>query len=100
MRLKITQLKAPWPSGAKVGDIIELPTIPLWAVGKCEDAGSAAVTLIARNSGSGDLQGAEDQPARVFVTNPAEAQTTVTGDGSGEALPPADNTVKTGKAQK
>ena len=99
MRLKITQLKAPWPSGAKVGDIIELPAIPLWAVGKCEDAGSAAVTLIARNSGAGDLQGADDQPARVFVANPAEAQAD-TGNDSGEALPTADSAVKTGKAQK
>lgn len=99
MRLKITQLKAPWPSGAKVGDIIELPAIPLWAVGKCEDAGGAAVTLIARNSGSGDLQGADDQPARVFVTNPADTQAD-TGNGSGEALPADDSTVKTGKAQK
>lgn len=39
------------------------------------------------------------EPARVFVTNPADAQAD-TGDGSGEALPTADSTVKTGKAQK
>lgn len=38
---------------------------------------------------------AEVDSGKVFVP-----QTTVTGNGSGEALPMADNAVKTGKAQK
>jgi len=38
MKLTITHLKAPWPAGAKVGDVIELPAVPVWAVGKCKPA--------------------------------------------------------------
>lgn len=39
MRLQITHLKAPWPPGAAVGDVLDLPGIPLWAVGKCVQVG-------------------------------------------------------------
>lgn len=37
MKVQITHMKAPWPSGAKVGDVVELDSavIPAWAVGKC-----------------------------------------------------------------
>lgn len=35
MKYEITALKAPWPAGAKVGDIIDMPYLPTWAVGKC-----------------------------------------------------------------
>lgn len=35
MKLKITMLKAPWPEGAGVGDVVELPRMPGWAIGKC-----------------------------------------------------------------
>lgn len=38
MKVKITHLKAPWPAGAKVDDIVEVPSVPTWAVGKCEPA--------------------------------------------------------------
>lgn len=38
----ITHLKAPWPLGAKVGDVIDLATVPVWAVGKCAPAGDDA----------------------------------------------------------
>ena len=37
----ITALKAPWPEGSKVGDTIELDTVPAWAVGKCKPAPGA-----------------------------------------------------------
>lgn len=59
----IKHLKAPWPKGAKVGDIIEFDVLPGWAAGKCEQGGS--------------------QPT-VF------ADQEVSGDGSGAALAPAD----------
>lgn len=59
----IKHLKAPWPKGAKVGDIIEFDVLPGWAAGKCEQGGS--------------------QPT-VF------ADQEVSGDGSGEALAPVD----------
>lgn len=39
MRLQITHLKAPWPLGAVVGDVLELPEVPAWALGKCEPVG-------------------------------------------------------------
>lgn len=46
MKLTITHLKAPWPTGAVVGDVIELASVPSWAVGKCAPADdSAAVTV-------------------------------------------------------
>lgn len=45
MKLTITHLKAAWPAGAVVGDVIELASVPAWAVGKCAPAGDdAAVT--------------------------------------------------------
>jgi len=59
----IKHLKAPWPKGAQVGDIIEFDVLPGWAAGKCELGGS--------------------QPT-VFADQEAS------GDGSGEALAPAD----------
>lgn len=41
MKARITQLKAPWPSGALVGAIVAFVAgeIPAWAVGKCVPAG-------------------------------------------------------------
>lgn len=48
MKITITHLKAPWPEGAKVGDVVEFAgdKVPDWAVGKCkpaaEDAGVTA----------------------------------------------------------
>ncbi|WKL15940.1 hypothetical protein QYQ99_27135 [Comamonas testosteroni] len=59
----IKHLKAPWPKGAQVGDIIEFDELPGWAAGKCELGGS--------------------QPT-VF------ADQEVSDEGSGEALAPAD----------
>ena len=49
MRIQITHLKAPWPLGAVVGDVLDLPAVPAWAVGKCSVL-----------------------PDEVFVVNPAE----------------------------
>jgi hypothetical protein len=43
----ITVLKAPWPSGAKVGDVIELDTVPAWAAGTCEPAAEGAEATVA-----------------------------------------------------
>ena len=50
MRLQITHLKAPWPAGAVVGDVLDLPEVPAWALGKC-------IVL----------------PDEVFAVNPAES---------------------------
>lgn len=62
MRVQITHLKAPWPRGAVVGDVIELATVPGWAVGKCAPASDDAEVTI-------------------------EMVAAVDGDGSGQALP-------------
>lgn len=44
MKVTVTHLKAPWPAGAAVGSVVELPgdTIPAWAVGKCTPADADA----------------------------------------------------------
>lgn len=49
----IKHLKAPWPKGAKVGDIIEFDELPGWAAGKCEPGGSQP-TVFADQEVSGD----------------------------------------------
>lgn len=46
----ITHLKAPWPLGAKVGDVIELAHVPAWAMGKCSPAGDDAEVTAAFES--------------------------------------------------
>lgn len=38
MLYEIKVLKAPWPKGAKVGDVIDMPYLPAWAEGKCSVA--------------------------------------------------------------
>lgn len=55
MRIVITHLKAPWPEGAKAGDIIDIgDVIPAWAVGKCNEVAESI--------------------ERQFVVNPAEVE--------------------------
>ncbi|WAC75359.1 hypothetical protein OU995_11935 [Roseateles sp. SL47] len=41
MKVHITHLKAPWPSGASVGSVVEFQAeqVPGWAVGKCVPVG-------------------------------------------------------------
>lgn len=46
MRVQITHLKAPWPQGAVVGDVLELASVPGWALGKCEPAPDGAEVTI------------------------------------------------------
>lgn len=43
MKATITALKAPWPAGAAIGDVVELPEpLPAWALGKCVPAADDA----------------------------------------------------------
>ena len=41
MKVTVTHMKAPWPAGAVVGSVVEVPgdAVPAWAVGKCTPAG-------------------------------------------------------------
>jgi hypothetical protein len=46
MKVQITHMKAPWPQGAVVGDVVEVPEVPAWALGKCIEVGDGVeVTL-------------------------------------------------------
>ncbi len=54
MLLTITHLKAPWPQGAVVGDVIDLPSVPSWALGKCTAAPAGAVVTIAQPAAEQD----------------------------------------------
>ena len=74
MRLRITHLKAPWPLGAVAGDVLDLPSIPAWAAGKCEQV-------------DGDVE------LTIGVLLNEEGGDTVTGDGAGESLPVIDEPV-------
>lgn len=44
MKVTITHLKAPWPEGSKVGDVVGLEgdSVPGWALGKCTPAADDA----------------------------------------------------------
>ena len=70
MKVRITKLKAAWPDGAKVGDVLELASVPAWAVGKCEVVGDEAVT----DDGTGEaLPTIEAINERVATANRAAA---------------------------
>ena len=66
MKLRITHLKAPWPPGAGVGDVVELdvPEVPGWALGKCQPAADDAEVFApagpAMKPVEGDTVSAED----------------------------------------
>lgn len=45
MKVRITHLKAPWPAGSGVGDVLELAEVPAWAVGKCEQVADDAPAI-------------------------------------------------------
>ncbi len=67
MLYEIKVLKAPWPKGAKVGDVIDMPYLPVWAEGKCSVA----------------LDGAKAD----FTLDRSDV---VEGDGTGTTLPSVD----------
>ena len=64
MKLTITHLKAPWPAGAVVGSVIELASVPAWAVGKCVPAADdAAVTVGVTLINEGNMPAAASEPS-------------------------------------
>ena len=75
MKLIITHLKAPWPLGAVVGDVVELPAVPVWAVGKCQPAGDdAQVTALDQAQPARLSAEEEDALAASAALMEAEAQ--------------------------
>lgn len=91
MRVQITHLKAPWPLGAVVGDVLELASIPAWAAGKCEQVDEGvAVTIEAKSNekpadtdedaqASDSLSEAEAQAAQESARAALEAEATELG---------------------
>lgn len=60
MKLTITHLKAPWPAGAVVGSVIELASVPVWAVGKCVPAADEAEVTVGAKPATAE---AESEPS-------------------------------------
>jgi hypothetical protein len=79
MKHVITYLKAPWPLGARVGDVIELDHVPAWAVGKCSPAADDAEVTVSF------------APALVVNVPPdAEAEAKAKADAEAEAAKAAE----------
>jgi hypothetical protein len=72
VKVKITHLKAAWPAGANVGDVLELDGVPAWAVGKCVPAADdAELTLFEARGDDGEGQPAaplSDDDARIAAS--------------------------------
>lgn len=70
MKVTITHLKAPWPEGAKVGDVVEFAgdKVPDWAAGKCKPAADdAAVTVGAQPASTPQLSEEEAKAAAALA---------------------------------
>ncbi len=96
MKLRITNLKAPWPSGAKVGDIVEVPAVPAWAVGKCErapDDTKATLSMAAPATAAGDA------PARLEAANRAATDALKLADEARVQLADAQAALDASKAE-
>jgi hypothetical protein len=79
VKVRVTHLKAPWPSGTEPGHVVEIvgaSAVPGWAAGKCEPVGddmpavsqwpvAVAPAVIA--------EAAPEQPEGELTVNPAPA---------------------------
>jgi hypothetical protein len=103
MKLTITKLKAAWPSGAKVGDVVELPEVPAWAVGKCEpapdDAEVTAVFPKVEEISGGGLPSVEAVEIRIEQANRAAAEALQLADEARTALADAETALTASKAE-
>lgn len=69
----IEVLKAPFPEGAKVGDVIEFAQLPTWALGKVkqtDDAAEVTVSFESAEVAPAELQDAAEVPDGVEVATP------------------------------
>jgi hypothetical protein len=76
MLYEIKVLKAPWPKGAKVGDVVDMPYLPVWAQGKCniaQDGAQATIKFEEPVAADGVnrplVPGQGEDAERIFVTN-------------------------------
>lgn len=118
MKVTVTFLKAPWPQGTKVGDVIELVgfhgELPGWAKGKCTPAADDAEVAQVLERVAPAILAEPPKPAAVLLAEAeakiaaltaelAETQAkiaelqgpAITGDGSGEALPTIEEPMAT-----
>lgn len=89
----ITHLKAPWPHGAVVGDVLDLEEVPAWALGKCKPAEEGAeASLIDATSDSG--------PAFISNTSASEESKAATALAEAEAQAAQEKSAIEGKGKK
>ncbi len=106
MKARITHLKAPWPLGARVGDVVEFDSKPAWAVGKFEQVGDdEPVTLEFGETVLVDLSGGDateveglkvviaDLKAKLEAADQLMAQHVESAQVSRAALDSADATI-------
>lgn len=76
MKARITHMKAPWPLGALVGDVVEFAagSVPVWAVGKCVEVSEDDEQVVAHLISPASTQPAEDGRADPVARVVAEAQ--------------------------
>lgn len=78
MKVTVTQLKAPWPAGTKVGDVVELEgcdAIPAWATNKCTAAADdAKAAHVWRKPGAADKPAAKSEAKPKADKPAAEAE--------------------------
>lgn len=73
MKVRITHMKAPWPEGAKIGDVLEVSEVAPWALGKCVIVGDdEEVTATATTAEAEALAQAEKQAAEEIAANEAK----------------------------
>lgn len=76
MKVRITHMKAPWPEGAKIGDVLEVSEVKPWALGKCVEVGEdEEVTFEAPvvDAEAEALAAAEKKAAEEAAANEAKA---------------------------
>lgn len=73
MLVRITHLKAPWPPGALVNDVVELAcdVLPEWAAGKCQPTTDAPT--LTHGTATGDGEPLPDLVANVVPESVSEA---------------------------
>ncbi len=50
MKFIITHMKAPWPDGAGVGDVVSFDVVPPWALGKCKPAAEDVAVFVTQQA--------------------------------------------------
>lgn len=74
MKMEITHLKAPWPEGTQVGDVLEMGDgpAPAWALGKFKPAADGAKVTPQRKPAA---ESKSDEKLTVAAKDQREAET-------------------------